>query len=458
MDIETIFETSFDADSYIENWLLSIENDAERAFARKHLSGALRAMIRHTEASYQALEARVYAEVKAKPNRHSVYLTVVDRDKFDITNGAWFPLIVREEKQLEQRQIMLPEALPVTIDRFFCPGDNGELQNIAQAADREFTGTVTLNGKESPAVFRLIPSVDYKSKIEGLYTLFQQNAIPWMTVNCGPLLRYFSLQLTGAPGAQPGQTVQAYNVDLEELETLLVRNTLPVWNIQTITYDSDQFVRPAIDTVYYEHCFPFDKYGRNDGYLLSGNRDILSFRQTEEEILVLTMRETFQNWEALRIVYQPPLDLYCFSRPVLYNAGKDSFVSGMTNGNGPLLRSRLEMIRRIHAFDLSGIIKPMDVQLLTDRAEVYDDTFLSVMNVSAEKQGNRQFIPYSNLNWFLEDDLINRAEQKVLLFRFQAETQDPVRQDILSFVLSEMQRQFAEYRCEAEFVNTETEA
>ena len=205
MDVNTIFETPFDADSYIENWLLSIESESERAFARKHLATSLKAMIAHSEASYQSLEDRVYAEVKGKPNRHSVYLTVVDRDKFDITNGAWFPVLPNEEKVLEKRHLALPENLPMTIDQLFCEGSREDITALKQAVNRKFDGTITVGGKQIAAIFRLIPNTAYKDKIEDLYTLFQQNAIPWVTLNCGYLLRYFSLQLVEASGVQEGQ-------------------------------------------------------------------------------------------------------------------------------------------------------------------------------------------------------------------------------------------------------------
>lgn len=452
MDINTIFETPFDADTYIEDWLLSIGDEDERAFARKHLAGSLKAMIRHTEQSYQALEDRVYAEVKGRPGRHSIYITVVDRGKYDITNGQWFPVLPGDERDLWRSGMTMSETLPFTIDRLYCAGDETAIAALNEASNKEFQGTVTAGDRNYHAAFRLIQCAGYMGAAERTYGLFQKNALPWVTLNCGYLLRFFSCTLVSADGVSPGQEIQSYTVDWEGLEGLLTKNLLPVWNVQPLSYDSERFVSPAIDTLYFEHIFPMERFGMDDGYLLEGNQDILSFRHTEDEILIMTLLETFQKWRAHRIINNPDMNLYCFERPILHNAVKDNFVSGYTKDSGMLLRSKLEMMRKMNEYDLSGYLKPVDVQLLTDTTEEYFDQNMSVMNVSPADNMGHEYVKYLNLNWFLQDDLINRDEQKVLLFQFTRENDDPLWHDALSFVMSELQRQFTEYRCEAEVV------
>jgi len=146
------------------------------------------------------------------------------------------------------------------------------------------------------------------------------------------------------------------------------------------------------------------------------------------------------------------MDLYCFDLPILHNGTRDSFVSGFMKDSGTLLRSKLELIRKVNEYDIAEYLKLTDVRMLTSATESYDDTYLSVLNVSPEKGEDHSYIPYRNLNWFLQDDLINRKESKILLFSFQVVTKNSIWQDVLSFILSEIQRQFVEYRCEAEIV------
>jgi hypothetical protein len=95
-----------------------------------------------------------------------------------------------------------------------------------------------------------------------------------------------------------------------------------------------------------------------------------------------------------------------------------------------------------------GLIELEDVTLLID-TEDYDSTYMTAMNISPEKQHDADRLKLDNLNWFISDDLINRAEQKVLLFYFSAPSQHFILHDIMSFLLSQLQRHFNEYRCEA---------
>lgn len=451
MDIQTIFEKSFNYDTYIEDWLLSIENMEERAFARKYLANSLRAMMRESEKNYQELEDRIYSEINGSPDRHSIYMTVVSRDKFDITNGSWFPMLNGDEKPLEEHTSgSLPEVLPLLLERRFCTGDADEIRQLEQLISTDYKGVIKTKKKDYEAVFRLIPTTEYRNRIIQMYSLFQSNSVPWTTINCGCLMRFFSVQLTEIQGDwKPNEEITGYEVSFGKHETGLEAGCFPIWNISEIKYDSNQFVMPAIDAKYYEHTFPMDRFDVEDGYLLMTNQNILSIRQTEKEIKIITTKEAFQRWNAFRIVKDPPTDLYCFEEPILHNRPKDSFVLRFSKKNNVLLQSRLAMIRCVNQFDVQEYLELADIMLLTETTENYDDTYISVMNVSPVSDAEKEYMQRHNLNWFIQDDFVNHAEQKVLLFRFKIKKQHYVCYDLVCFIISEMQRYFIEYRCEA---------
>ena len=459
MDIQTIFEKSFDYDAYIENWLLSINNIEERAFARKYLADSLRAMMQESEKNYKELEDRIYKEVNGAPDRHSIYMTVVSRDKFDITNSSWFPLLTGEEKPLKQQKGgSLPEELPFVLERRFCSGNTDEIFKLERCAGTDYKGILKTQKNEYEAVFRIIPASEYRSCVEYIYTLFQSNSIPWMTLNCGCLMRFFSVQVVEIQdGWKQNEEITGYEVSFGEFDSGLQSGFFPVWNIDSIQYDSNQFIMPAIDAKYYEHTFPMDKFGLEDGYLLTANQNILSIRQTEESILLFTKKESFSKWDAYRIIKNPPMDLYCFQDPVLHNAPRDSFVLRFSKKSNVLLQSRLAMIRCVNQFDIQEYLELSDVILLTDTTENYDDTYISVMNVSPVPESEKEYIHRHNLNWFIQDDFVNHTEQKVLLFRFKIKKQHYVYYDLICFIISEMQRYFIEYRCEAAIEEADAE-
>ena len=439
MDNQTIFERPFDFDKYIEDRLLAIENLDERAFARKHLADSLRLIMRESEEAYRRLEERVFAEVPATGDKHHIYITVIERDTFDITNGAWLPLIDGDE----QTQITTKEVPPFAIDCLFYSGHGEARKDIV--TDELTDGKVTTKSGEYDAVFKLTPSSKYMEKIEFIYGLFHENGLPWTTQNCGYLLRFFDVILVEAKTPKD-EEITEYNVDFNMPH--LERNRFPVWNVQQIFYDSEQFVVPIIDTKYFEHTFPIEAFGAEHGYLIEGNQDIFSFRQTRDKICVVTVEETFRKWVAYKIVNTPPKTLHCFNFPILNNSSKGSFVERYSAQSKVLLQSKLEVFRQIAQYDLLDILKFQDVELLIETEE-YDSTYLSRMNVSSRESASDTYLSLDNLNWFIADDLVNRREQKVLLFRFYAAAVHFLHHDLISFIISQLQRQFNEYRCEA---------
>ena len=448
MNFQTIFENPFDFERYIEDRLLVIKDIEERAFARKYLTETLKKMMHNWEHAYKQLEERVYAEIPALGDSHHVYITVVNREQYDITNGAWFPLITKDEKPHLPHKIT--DEGESTIDHIFYSGEGRH--SSLQTDNVQVQGTVKTASGTYNATFCLIPSQTYKDIAGYMYSLFRTNGIPWTTLNSGYLSRFYDVQIVKTANTlAKNEEILDYSLSLGALGDSIKRNHIPVWNVQRLLYDSNQFVVPTIDAKYYEHAFPSDTFGLEHGYLIENNQDIISLRQTENEIHIVTAQETFRQWVAYQIIHNPTQQSHGLTYPVLHNAPKDSFVGRYMASGGVFLQSKLEMIRQVEQYDLMGLVALKDVMLLTDSTEKYDNTHMSVMNVSPIKDFRKTYLPLENLNWFIQDDLVNRAEQKVLLFHFESLTSTPhfLQYDLLCFVISQVQRQFNEYRCEA---------
>lgn len=447
MNIHTIFEKPFDFEPYMEKRLLSIDNEEERAFARQFLVDGLRQIMRESEQSYQGLENRVYAEISAENDRHHVYMTIVNRGQYDITNEAWFPVLEGDEKTKSKQDIPANLKTPLLVDCIFYSGKGELLNQVAQPSP--LSGTIQTKKGEFPAQFRLTPALRYRESVESMYHLFQANGLPWTTLNCGYLLRFFDVQLVAVEGLQNKDEILDYTVSFGGLDSHLSKNCIPVWNIQKIEYKSTQFVSPVINSKNYEHTFPRSTFGIEHGYLIEGNKDILSIRHTKDKIAIITAEETFEKWKAYQVIYKPPRNLSCFNFPILQNAPKDSFVDRFAAHMRTILYSKLEIIRQIERYDLMDVLKLEDVTLLTHTTEPYDDTYMSVMNVSSIETIDQPYLTLESLDWFIQDDWVNRAEQRILLFRFSNPAPHFLQYDLLCFLISQIQRQFNEYRCEA---------
>ena len=439
----TLFEKPFGFDAYMEERLLSIENLEERAFARQFLVECLRQVMRESEQSYKELETRIYSEIEPMQDKHYVYMTVVDREKYDITNGAWFPVIENDEAPIYEQE----ELAETVMDCVFFDGDGSLMEQLI--AVQTFAGTVQTKSGTYPAHFRINPAGRYTEKIAQLYTLFQANKLRWHTINAGYLFRFFDVELVEIEGLSEKETIIDYTITFEQFGEHLQKNHIPVWNIQKIYYNSQQFTIPAIDTKYYEHTFPAEVFGIEHGYLLEMNDAITSLRQTQTEILVMTMEETFQKWVAYQVIYKPSVSLDIFRFPVLHNVMQDSFVARYMDKNKSALQSKLEIIRQIEQHDLLGIIRLQDVSLVWESADTFHPRHMSVMGAVRENRKNKEYLKLQHYNWFLQDDFINRNEQKVLLLHFVSERPHFLHYDLIGFLVSQLQQHFGEYRCEA---------
>ena len=447
MEIRTIFEKPFDFDTYIEKRLLAIEDLEERSFARQFLAPALREIMGESERSYRRLEERVYAEVPPKHDRHYIYMTVVERGQYDITNGAWFPMVKGDEDSWVSRKITMDMDLPLTVDCLFYNGNGEMLEQIPQIDP--VWGSITTKSGTFPAEFRLVPARRYRTVVEHMYNLFRGNGLPWTTLNCGYLLRFFDVEVVQIEGGGKEEIID-YSVSFDGTDGYLKRDRIPVWNVQKVLYDSTQFVVPIIDSKYFEHSFPAETFGMEHGYLLEVNRDMLSLRHTANQIILITEHEAFRKWTAYQVIHKPPQNLPSFDLPVLHNAPKDSFLERYTADSQVVLHSKLELIRQVEQYDLMGLLALLDVHLRSEKAETYDATHMSVMSASSTADFTLSYLNLANLDWFIKDDFVNRAEQKVLLFRFASLSSHFLQYDLLCFLTSQVQRQFNEYRCEVQ--------
>jgi hypothetical protein len=370
-------------------------------------------------------------------------MTVVHKPQFDITNGMWFPLLDGDEKP--KKNITVAEGKTIGIDCLFCKGNGDELYKQTQEVNEPISGTIQTTSGEHNAMFLLAPSNKYKNSIEKMHSLFKTNGILWTAQNCGYLLRFIDVMLleTSAPDGE-----EVFDYKFESEMPSMQRSRIPVWNVHRIEYDSTWFSTPSIDTQYFEHTFPTVEYGKQHGYLIEGNADILSIRNRDDEIIVMTVKESFEKWGAFRIVYRPTSDLYCFDMPIMHNEVMDTFAGRYISRGGILLQSRLEMFRQVEQYDMMDLVSLEDVSLIIE-TETFDDTYMSLMNTAPNNIDENEYMPLSDLNWFISDDFVNRMEQKVLLFKFKSLKPHFLSHDLISFIISQMQRQFNEYRCEA---------
>lgn len=421
-NLSAILEYPFDFERYMEEQLREIDELDERIFAKKVLIEGMRYIIRQTEKKYQELERRVYQEISIPDNAYNIVSTIVKRAHFDPTNDTLYPVIPLDLSEEKTREALSTEEF-IYIDTVFLKADRQTCQQFESTEG--FTTKAAGKEKEIPVHIRRTER--YRSLLEQLYYMFQDNHIPWETVNIGYLDKFYDVYVLRKDIAGDEAILEEFVVDYGTYKELIQEDILPLWNIQQITFDSMNFMVPCIDGAYYEHELLIEEKNWADGYLVQMNQDISEIRHEKGKIIIKSGKETFENWTAVRIVQKKTIRSLDYDEPLLTNRRQDSFIRRYANGSGTSLLTKSELFRKIMELDIRDYIEIVGYEILE--------------NGEACPAGE-------SMNWFVREELFPMEGRKVLLLSFREKDKENYLNDsMIWFVVSQIQSQISEYRC-----------
>lgn len=440
MEDYKIFEPVFNFEEYIEKRLRDISDLNERKLAKTVLIDCLLKGIEQSEQNYKKLEDRIYHEVENEEKKYAVYMTAIKRDDYDEIDPCFFPVCPEDLQKPSIDMLALCEALETKKSYPLFSAYLEEERSVCQKLEREkriFQGKLFTNQDEYLVEFQLQKNPKYNQVIENLYHLFLDNGVPWTTINCGYLDKFFLIELVRSEKIpSQDEKFQSIQIEFEELGQSVQYDTLPVWNIETILYNSADFVMPCVNSIHFEHEFPIRSYGLENGFLIESKDEIVEIRREEGKICIITPVETFDKWKAYKVVSKIEKMPLGYNNELLHNVKKDSFTKRYIDKLGVQLQTRAEITRRIHEFNMEKYVRFLGVELVN----------------GAGPEG--QIL--GEMNWFIQDELLDQEGKKTLLLKFQAqESKSYFTEDTINFLISELQRHFGEYRCSGILINKE---
>lgn len=434
-EYEKLFEAPFDFSEYIESQLRNIEDLDERRFAKAVLEGCLIKGIERTELMYNVLERRLYEELECKDKNFAIYTTVVPRDAYDPIGDFLYPVCPEDLPPDSYDTQVFVETLgqgkPVRMAPVFLQACRADCEKALQ---RTFQGVLLLSdGAELPGSFRLKPDGRYMDCVKSLYDLYCNNGITWTTVNTSYFSKCFSLELVLLQKELNGQEkIIGFQVDFLDLTQHVNYNFLPLWNVQQVLVESADFMMPCIDSVGWEHKVSVIEMGIENEYLIAVTGAIRDFRREKEDIIILTDEQKLPPVTVCKIARPKDKLPLGYIHPLLSNSKRDSFTRRYTEHYQKSILTRAELLRRIHELDFVRFLEFKEVQF------IQDEKYCSVN--------------YS-MNPFIDNEIVDKTSKKILLFTFrEIEKGYFLNEDILSFLISQLQLSFDEYRCEGVLV------
>jgi len=403
-----IINQSLDMDTYVKQRIAEISDADERGFAKEVLLKGLLPAFRIMNERYQELEDRVAREVEVKGSRFIVMTTLIRRKDYDPTNNTWFPVCEKDIQKSEPGY-----------RRIFFRGNEKEKRKFE--IKRYLNATDTLGNIHRVGIRR---AEDYRKAVEALYHIFVYNRIPWNTVNTGDLDRFYEIY-----PLEETESMEDWIISYEEWEDRICTDYIALWNIEKFYFGSMKFMVPCLDGKYYEHELNLENYDADSGYMVENNEDILSIRYESRKIIMTSTKENFEKWCAYRFGSRVDVDSYGYNNKILGNRRKEQFADCLAARYGQGIHSRTEIFRIVESLDVGKYIKLADCRIQEQ-----------------ENEGTCM----ADMNWFIREEIFPLETRRILELQFIRQNngeEDYYAEDMLRYVVSQIQLLLDEYKC-----------
>ena len=419
--------------AFIAQRLESMKNAEERSLLKEVLSDVFLPLYDETEAKYEALEQRVRDELPMVYDAYTIYSTVLQRTLIDSKHAYFSAMIPAESEDLVLDAGVLSDAVrdgeQPAIVTVFCEADYLKCQQILRS-EQKLSGAFIIKTERYPFKCHFKPADRYRKKAESLHNAFQHNEVPWTTINGAYLNKFFDVCLTEIAGSLPrGLKILPSQIEIEfgQFSETIKRGLIPVWNVDSYRHKGEDFPMPVMESANFEYRFDTDNLGENCGYLVDyDNIYILHTRREGAALIVVSNKQKELVWNMYRFRrrYDSLVDTYPY--PILSNARKDSFTARLLYKYGAHIATKAELRKLLDSFEASEYVELAEFHFAG--GNLIGDTY--------------------DMNPFISDEVRDPGFQKTLVLSFKASNRASfLNRDVASFLVSELQSAFPEYRC-----------
>lgn len=417
----------------IQREIQSIDSLKERVAFKELMEGVFLSLYETNLQMYEGLECRIKEETNYNGKYFHIKTGIVEREYFDASHHLFSPMDEDDvsEKSYDMKDILMSVteegAFPLMKVMLHC--DYLEIQRLWKKPP-VFEGIIETDEPESEwkVEVQIRENKDYLKKIEYLYLLFVKNGIPWQTVNASYLYKLADVVVTKLPEEITGnERIKKVTVRFGEYSRIIREDIIPVWNIKKLVMDSVGFPVPCEDHVSYEHSISLHEHGAGNAYLVEDDHEIQSVSQIGERLRIVSSASEAKKWNiySIRSSREQKIDRYTY--PILGNERAESFAEKYQARWNQSIHTKTQLAHFLKGFGLEDYVQYQDCRVekeFPDKKETY------------------------SMNLFITDELRNRETQdKLILFFRSGQKETWLQRDILSFLISEVQRIYPEYDC-----------
>ncbi|GAB2022761.1 hypothetical protein RyT2_18350 [Pseudolactococcus yaeyamensis] len=407
------------------NQLPSLE---ERAVLKEILNGVFSGLIDYTDQELSAIKDRVFNDIEDEASKFDVFYQITSKDEFNPISSLYFPIDendLSEENDLEILSSRIREDEQVTLTKVYLNCDFIKINRFLKTSqNRQFRGNLVTTQREIPIKVGVRPYTGYIQQLEQLYINFINNDMPWQTILHPYLYKFIEINLATKVDLAIDEQVIKVEWHLEEMDAYQKMDTVPLWNIKQFEVKNESFPVPAKDRVNFEHTINLEKHGLQHGYLLNVDKqNVLYVRKGLQDLTIISKDERVPKWKVFQFI-QPSQE----EAITLLNSNHQElfFTDRFAKRENHTVRSMCEISRIINGYVFMKNIALEHVEIV----EEYTDT-----------------IETYEVNPFIKDNIRAEMNRTVMVLSFKVSQQSQTIRDEISFLVSEVQLHFPEFRC-----------
>jgi len=411
--------------------LRKIEDLEQRQLLKDIVSGVFVNLIDYQDEMNRKLEERVFNEIEDVENRFDIYVTLSSKEDVDPIHQCLFPMRPAdlETKAIDTAQLLqsLKNKEQAVLCTLFLECDSIQIQQLL-VEKRRFNGTLVTTEGQVEIKVSLSKNSDYLQEIDKLYPIFQINGLPWKTINHPYAYKFLDVNLVDCPPLNEDTEIIEIMVDLEEYESKKRLDMVPLWNIERHEVKNVGFPIPAIDKINYEHVLSIRKIGNEHGYLVEADEENVRYvKRSDNELTIVSPQDKSGVWQLIKIAKMEDEKIGKLHYELVSNRRIEHFMHKFASKYTANVKTKGEITRMINSFEAAVRVELVDVDIV--------DSF------------SRAGFTHS-ANPFLTEMIGENSHKKTMLLKFKAKAKkDFIANDILSFLVSEVQRHFFEYKC-----------
>ncbi len=404
----------------------------QRILLKNILEGVFSGLYDHSEEMYSILEQRVFDEIEYVEGKYTIYTSTVFKEDIDPIHDFLYPMTPNDLKDISYDMNDILENLlnqkKTFIFKVFFQCDYLIFNEILKQR-KLFKGSIRTDKKIYTAYFELERDETYNTKIKDMYKIFIENQIPWHTINAPYINKMVNVYLISVEEELNNQEqIEEIVVDFGEYGHYVKYNMVPVWNIEKLSVMGMGFAMPCEEEFLYEHKISLRELGMQHGYLVDSEK-CKSIRHAKEYLYVTADTEESMIWDVYKITVPTLNDIRGKYYEIMTNARKVNFLDKIAQQVIYPIKTKAEIIRLLNILEAAEQIELGDIKIIDASTYTESETY--------------------NLNPFIIDEIRDSSYRKVLLLSFYEKGQTSyVTRDILSFIISEIQHYYPEYRCE----------